>query len=252
MQKVNAFNPMCGVCEMPSSAFPEFLRPNRGWFLGLAGMVAAYIIDRLDAPLWLAILTLLVLLVAAVLHPWSEKSKGRRATFWFILCLYALFAIAAVYSLRASDTRQAGVPPNIILKGTGPFATGAVLALPQGVFSVNIDTTILDSVANRFNLMVILRVRDDTIDALTDGRIIKSSAFAITHEVRPIQINLPPDFVERARGTKKLFGEVEVDVYLGAVPKNIKPEQILTVNDITMLGGRQMIIDPKPLMRILE
>jgi hypothetical protein len=237
---------------MADSSFPEFLRPNRGWFLGLAGMVAAYTIDHLDAPLWLAILTLCVLLAAAALHPWSQKTKKRGAAFWFFLCVYALLAIVGVYSLRAGDTAQVGIPPDIILKGNGPFVRAAVLALPQGIFSAALDTTILKSVANRFNMIVILRVKDDTKDALNDDRIIKSGAFAITGEVRTIQVDLPAEFVERARETKKLFGQVAVDVYLCAIAKHIKPEQILTVNDITMLGGRQMKVDPPPQLRIIE
>jgi hypothetical protein len=208
-------------------------------------MIAAYIIDRLNAPLWLAILTLFVLLAAAVVYPWVEKTRKRPVMFWGSLIVYGIFATLSVLWLPSKEGSA-----SIILKGNGPFITRAMFAPGQKLYSVEINTAILKSVADRYNLIAIIRIRDNSTDAINDTHIMRSSAFTIDGEIRTIQIDLSDDFIERARSSDKRFGGGDVDFYLGAIPKNIKPEQILTLNDITMLGGRQVDISPQPQLQV--
>jgi hypothetical protein len=83
-------------------------------------------------------------------------------------------------------------------------------------------------------------VEDDTVDALTDPLIAKSQLFAITGEVRTIQINLSDEFIERANAADKRFHQVGVQFYITLIPKHIRAEQILTLADVTALGGKQL------------
>lgn len=71
----------------PKNKWPEFLHPNQGWFFAAAGVVAAFIVGKLDAPLWLALVVLALLLLAAILYPWITKNKTRRILFWAILSI---------------------------------------------------------------------------------------------------------------------------------------------------------------------
>ena len=89
---------------MPEAATstPKLLRPNRGWFIGGAGMVAAYILDHIDAPLWLGLLTLGVLLAAAVLWPYIEGKHKRHVGLWIALGAYAIFVVAALFAIHRS------------------------------------------------------------------------------------------------------------------------------------------------------
>ena len=80
-----------------------FLRPNRGWFLAAAGMVAAYILERIDAPLWLAIVTLAALLSAAAVWPWINYSQRRRNGFWACFLIFSAFVIWMVAANRPSE-----------------------------------------------------------------------------------------------------------------------------------------------------
>lgn len=81
----------------------SFFRPNRGWFLAAAGVLAVWTLDRLDAPLWLAITTLVVLIACAAIWPWIEATKKRQSWFWLLLMLYA----AAVVVIVAISARSA-------------------------------------------------------------------------------------------------------------------------------------------------
>lgn len=85
---------------VPKTKWPEFLRPNRGWLLGAAGVVAAYIVGKLDAPLWLAGAVLLILVLAAGLHPWMIKKKARHVVFWIVLSICVIGAVARTVESR--------------------------------------------------------------------------------------------------------------------------------------------------------
>ena len=63
--------------------------PNRGWFLGAAFLMTLWILDRIDAPLWTAILTLVLLLSAAASWIWIERTAKRRRLFWIVLFVYS-------------------------------------------------------------------------------------------------------------------------------------------------------------------
>lgn len=108
----------------------EYFRPNRGWFLGAAGVVAAWILDRVDAPLWLAMITLGVLLICAGIWPWIDKTKKRRAWFWGLLMLYAVatFITAVAFAVPKGaivqvDIKATPTPIPSVAVASSPPAT---------------------------------------------------------------------------------------------------------------------------------
>jgi hypothetical protein len=79
------------------SQHSKFPRPNRGWLLGAAGMIFEWILEHIDAPFWMAILTLLLLLVAAFLWDWLEASKGRITAFRILAIAYPFILTVAYF-----------------------------------------------------------------------------------------------------------------------------------------------------------
>jgi len=110
----------------------------------------------------------------------------------------------------------------------------------KNMISMDIDTSLLQAQATDFFLIAVLRVKDDSVDSVTDPRIAKSQAFTITGEVRTLQINLPKDFIDDKKS------QLALEAFLGVIPKHIRPEQILTIGDITALGGMQIKITVSP------
>lgn len=95
---------------MGSPKIPGFFRFHPGWFLGVAGVIAVYILDNyIDTPFWLAVLTCLILLVSAAIWPWIVKTTGRRKYFWGLLGIYAIGLVAFVV-LAKPDARSAVLP----------------------------------------------------------------------------------------------------------------------------------------------
>ncbi len=85
--------------------------------LALAGAIAVWTLDRIEAPLWLALTTLVVLLVSAIIwSPWIQ-TKRRRLCFWIFLAVYAAGVVSVVtISQWQRDSQQApansGKSPN--------------------------------------------------------------------------------------------------------------------------------------------
>lgn len=104
--------------------------------------------------------------------------------------------------------------------------------------SVTINTAALAQYAKDFSVLLVMRVADNSVEVLTDNRIEKSPAFTITGEVRKIEVNLSKEFIERADATNQRFNEVSFQYYVVVVPRQIRPEQIVTLSDVTALGGK--------------
>lgn len=83
------------------SAIAEIFRPNAGWFLAGAGLIAGYIIGELHAPLWLAVLTFFVFLALAAVWPWVERHRKWRFAFWGFIVGY--FLVAAICTAKLRD-----------------------------------------------------------------------------------------------------------------------------------------------------
>lgn len=116
----------------------ELFRPNRGWFLAAAGAVAVYILDRVDAPLWLALVTLAVLIGCALIWPWVEKSGKRRNWFWALLGLYGITTVvlAAIFTAPAQPTQPlqpSGTKDGPATSLPTPLPTPSVLPTPSPV-----------------------------------------------------------------------------------------------------------------------
>ena len=122
-----------------------------------------------------------------------------------------------------------------------------VAASKQGKWvSMTVNTAELSPFANDYSLMIIVRVLDNHIDALTDKGIAKSSLFAITGEVRTIEVKLTDDFIAKSDATSQHHNQMSLQFYLALIPKRIREEQILTIEDITAVGGRQLLSNPSP------
>jgi hypothetical protein len=106
--------------------------------------------------------------------------------------------------------------------------------------SFTLDMSQLLPFAKDYLFIIIARVEDNSVEALTDTRIEKSQAFTITNEVRTIQINLSDEFAIRAEAAARKSRQVSIQYYFAVIPKDVQPEQIHTITDITSLGGSQM------------
>ena len=84
----------------------EFFKPNRGWFLAAAGVVAVWALYKIDAPLWLGLTTLGLLIACAAVWPWIEKSRIRQRVFWISLTLYAIGACVVAISTSGVNLQE--------------------------------------------------------------------------------------------------------------------------------------------------
>lgn len=112
--------------------------------------------------------------------------------------------------------------------------------------SMTIDTSQLSSFAKDYSLLMIVRVLDNHVEAITDTGIAKSSLFAITGEVRTIEVTLTDDFIARSDAVGQSHHQMSLQFYLALIPKRIRADQILTIADITALGGQQLQSNPNP------
>lgn len=86
-----------------------------------------------------------------------------------------------------------------------------------------------------YKFLVIVYVRDDTVDEYEDKRIEKSTAFAIDRETRTVEIRPSDAFLSRlAHG-----GEIEFVV--AVVPPSLPLERITTLKDVSEMGGRLIV-----------
>jgi hypothetical protein len=138
------------------------------------------------------------------------------------------------------DTKIPPNPANVSFIGTGPLVRN--IKANAKMVSLDVDTAALKPATNDFYLILVLRAQDNSIDALTDPSIIKSRTFGITGEVRTLQVDLPEDFVKRAETNARKTGTLAIGIYIAIIPKHIRPEQILTIADITALGGKQLAV----------
>jgi hypothetical protein len=161
--------------------------------------------------------------------------------------LVSLLAVVLFFAIKHFYPRAGKrIPSNISIKSSRSLISSALYLPESGVFSSEIDTSVLQSVADQYNVLVIVRVPDKSIDSLDDTRIAKSDAFAITGEVRIIQIDLPEQFIQRANEAKKQGEGQPIEGFVALIPKGVTPDQIVTLRDITARGGRRVIVDPKP------
>jgi hypothetical protein len=105
---------------------------------------------------------------------------------------------------------------------------------------VKLDTAVLEPWKDDFNVMVILRVADNSVETLHDKLINKSDAFAITGEVRTLGVNLTPEFIKRADEISGRFRDMTIEYHIVVIPKNVSPNQIGMISDLDALGGQKI------------
>ena len=148
-------------------------------------------------------------------------------------------------SLSVPNTNPLQKYPDITWHSTTPFVTDVKFSKVDGMASVTLNTALIPKLYWKdFSLLLVFRPADDSVDALTDTRIEKSQAFEITGGTRTIQVNLSKEFFRRAGHASKTLSTYNVGLYVGLIPKSILPQQILTISDITALGGKQLKIEP--------
>src|SRR4029077_9514357 len=230
------------------------------WFAGKAGKTTPVL------TVTVLVIILALCLCGVYLIPWLWSSENIVEKIWrvssvttVVLILVAKFGIWVWPSIPAPTAKQESSPkqaqpsvttpqPDALPPNPTNFTFSSDKPLIRGVratkkmMALDVDTSVLKLAARDFWLIIVLRVQDDSVDALTDSRILKSAAFAITGEVRAVQVDLPADFVKRAEEIGGKVGHMSIQVYIGVIPKHIRPEQILTITDITALGGKQLIV----------
>jgi hypothetical protein len=112
--------------------------------------------------------------------------------------------------------------------------------------TMTLDTSALKHFAQDFSLMIIVRVADNSIETLTDTGIAKSALFTITGEIRTVQVNMSEDFIARSDAVSRNHNEMSLQFFIVLIPQRIRAEQILTINDVTAVGGQQLQSSPSP------
>lgn len=163
------------------------------------------------------------------------------------LVLVSLLTVGLLLAVRLFYKRAGmRIPPNISIMSSRSLISNALYLPESRVFSSRIDTSLLNNVAGQYNVLVIVRVPDHSIDSLDDTKIVKSDAVAITGEIRTIQVDLTEQFIQRANEAQKQADGQPIEGFVALIPKSLRPDRILTLRDITALGGRRIIVEPKP------
>jgi len=156
--------------------------------------------------------------------------------------------VSSVAPSSTEETRQqqsAPLPNKWSIDGR-KLILGAAASKQGGWVAITVNTAELSAFAKDYSLMIIVRVLDNRIDALTDAGIAKSSLFAITGEVRTIEVKLTKDFIARSDAISQHHNQMSLQFYLALIPKRIRAEQVLTIADITAVGGQQLQSTPNP------
>ncbi len=154
--------------------------------------------------------------------------------------LIAGIACALVWYRRTTEKKDARAPVNVSM--TLPTSPLSDFQISKSLLkaSVKVDTKYMLQFSDGFDIMTILRVIDNSVESLDDARLSKSRAFEITGDVRTIEMSLPQDFFDRVEEAGKLGGTGgSVGLNLVLIPKSISPDQIVTLRDVTRLGGMQ-------------
>ena len=157
-----------------------------------------------------------------------------------ILVISLSFAGKTVWRVIAAPRALATVDMSMTVPSSPVFDFQISKALLAA--SVKVNTKYMLRYKDNFYFMIILRVIDNSVESLDDARIIKSARFEITGDIRTIEIPLTEDFFDRAQQAGKL-GTGNVGLNLVLIPSSVSPDQIVTLRDVTRLGGMQTTID---------
>jgi hypothetical protein len=152
------------------------------------------------------------------------------------LILLIAFPVAiAAYTLDISD--RLGW---IHLSETGGVITG--WGHHDGSFFIIANSSSLLAYKETFKLLLIIAVPYLNVDKMADTAIDKSALFTITGEAMTIAIGLPtPSHLRITPPPNSKGGElfdVLVDFTLVIIPKDLSPEQIISLSDVERFGGK--------------
>jgi hypothetical protein len=208
----------------------------------MAGVMAIILFLVEKTPLTIVCLLLLMasLLVFPILH-FAKRIPWRIGI--FIVCGFCTLSFGwLVWPHEHPAASNRILPDRTFTAPSNPFydfkiSKSALMA------SIKVDTKYAMEYKDDLNFMIILRAVDDSVDALNDARLMKSEPFAITGEVRTIQINLTKEFFDRTEGASRTLSKGNLQLYVALIPKSVRPNEIVTIRDITRLGGKQVKFD---------
>ena len=201
--------------------------------LGICEIAGALIVNKLDAPLWLTVPTLVW--GASGIALWSRitKTKMRHAIFWIPLTALVLATLGVVIARnvpRASPQQPTGT---IRIKD-GETVTARVKSWgTTGEHNVyaTVNTAELAPLADDYRLLIVCRVQDSKIDAKDDLRIDKSGLFSITGTDQRLEVVLSQNTMNR------VVSDGWINIYILLVPARLNPKELRTVNELTQNGS---------------
>ena len=186
--------------------------------------------DRLG---WAALVMTFIGIAITILWP-TKRWIG-----WTSLAIALVLAGAWAWPEFRPKKKEAIPDISVVISGSTPVISD--VHGTKDYVLMNVDTKIMQPYAKCCYLMLIVKINDNLVEALDDARIYKSAALTITGEVRAVQINLDKDFSGRAEEAYKRLGSNNVGIHIAILPDDVQRGQIVTLRDITRLGGKQLL-----------
>lgn len=198
----------------------------------LAGVMAIilFLVEKSPA----AIVVLLALMLGLVSYPILHFLSGRNARI-----LAALFSVlfAAGLGWREWSQTESSINDSDFygtVTGWGAHAPGAG---PGGEGYLEINNTKLVPFKDKYRLLVIARIHNTRVDALTDPIIQRSNAFAIESVGTAGKITVPFSQQFLSAALSLSGSRVEFEMSLCLIPRGLNPAGIATLSDVTAAGG---------------
>jgi hypothetical protein len=158
---------------------------------------------------------------------------SRRALIGIVMAL-AVWTVASVYLMYRVTSIPAAVDPKTII-ATFNIGSWGVLANstqePTAIF-VDVLTTNSGLQAKNYNLVVIGRIADNTVDEMSDTRIDRSPPFSVVLGTRRIEVPIS------AASLLRLKNGGLVIIYAIALPTRFSPSQIASVAGLQDMGAK--------------
>jgi hypothetical protein len=166
----------------------------------LAGVMAIilFLVEKTPLTIVCLLLLMLGLLVYPIVH-FAKQGAWRAGA--FAVCGIGILLLGwSVWPHTHSISTDGRKPlPDITMTtSSSPFYDFKISKVAL-MASIKVDTKYAAQYKDDLNFILILRAVDDSVDALDDARLAKSEPFAITGEVRTIQVNLTKEFLIEPR-----------------------------------------------------
>ncbi len=212
-----------------------------GYGFLLAGIGVPYLIDKLFGELAALIVAAActVLGIGLLIAGHFDVAKGKKrevsrtriavSAFIFMGAILTLAWAVWKFSTAIADKEFYGT-----VTGWGAEAPGAG---PGGEGYLDINTTKLSPLKDKYQLLAVARINNTRVDSLTDPIIQKSSAISIESlgAVGRITVPFSQQFLSAALSI--LGSRVEFEMYLCLIPRGLNVGTITKLDDVTARGG---------------